>query len=277
MLDWATASDQFWDQVEPAGDCWNWAGEFVDGNATVGNVDGVVWSAHRFAFIILVGPIPAGTHISRACRNPACVNPDHLEFEVPPGSFQPGRTPRHKAARTLCPQGHLYDKASIYRRGIRVCRTCQQARFKPRPKKRKRRRKARVVVHGKNATYMAGCRCDDCKAAAREYRREYSARRKPPPEPRICAWCTTEFQPNPRGGAIYCSPKCRGASYRSRYGSTPPALPRLAKLPQSRKPWALVAEWFIEPDPDLVMLQAIAAEQQAAKLKSRSRRKSKRM
>lgn len=274
MLDWVTASDMFWDQVEPAGDCWNWTGDFVDGNATVGNVDGVVWSAHRFAYIILVGPLRAGIRLSRFCRNPACVNPDHLEFAWLDGNPWRGlKVAWHKAAKTLCPKGHLYDRANIYTRGMRVCRTCQQDRYKPRPKKRKRRRKAKVVVHGKNATYMAGCRCDDCKAAAREYRREYSARRKPPPEPRICAWCTTEFQPNRRGGAIYCSSKCRGASYRSRYGSTPPTLPRLAQLPQPRKPWALVTEWYIEPDPDLVMLQEIAAQQPPPKPKRKPRRR----
>ena len=32
--------------------------------------------------------------------------------------------------------------------------------------------------HGVRATYIAGCRCDDCTAAIQNYRRQYRTRRK---------------------------------------------------------------------------------------------------
>jgi hypothetical protein len=49
----------------------------------------------------------------------------------------------------------------------------------PRPAKVKTPSKPREVQgHGTNASYARGCRCDDCKAAARAYQRDYVARRK---------------------------------------------------------------------------------------------------
>ena len=33
-------------------------------------------------------------------------------------------------------------------------------------------------THGKNSTYVRGCRCDDCRVAANEYQREYYHRKK---------------------------------------------------------------------------------------------------
>jgi hypothetical protein len=36
-------------------------------------------SPHRFAYELLVGPIPAGLVLDHLCRNRLCVNPNHLE------------------------------------------------------------------------------------------------------------------------------------------------------------------------------------------------------
>src|SRR5215213_6172805 len=37
------------------------------------------WLAHRFAYVHRVGPIPDGLVIDHLCRNPACINVEHME------------------------------------------------------------------------------------------------------------------------------------------------------------------------------------------------------
>ncbi|WP_369010576.1 HNH endonuclease signature motif containing protein, partial [Bacillus cereus] len=35
--------------------------------------------AHRYVYENLSGPIPEGMELDHLCRNPPCVNPDHLD------------------------------------------------------------------------------------------------------------------------------------------------------------------------------------------------------
>lgn len=74
----ATLEDRFWAKVDVRGPCWEWTastrygyGQFMVGNRSM--------LAHRFAWQMLVGPIPDGLELDHLCRNPACVSPDHLE------------------------------------------------------------------------------------------------------------------------------------------------------------------------------------------------------
>lgn len=68
-----------WDGAPLPGMCWLWEGaadaigygKFNPGARLIG--------AHRYSYQSMVGAIPAGLYLDHLCRNPRCVNPDHLE------------------------------------------------------------------------------------------------------------------------------------------------------------------------------------------------------
>lgn len=65
---------------EPNSGCWLWLGATANrgyGQATIGRSR--VTSAHRASFIAYRGYEPVGLDVDHLCRNPICVNPDHLE------------------------------------------------------------------------------------------------------------------------------------------------------------------------------------------------------
>jgi hypothetical protein len=79
-----TLADRFWDKVarpdneEP---CWLWIGskdKFGYGYITSGGRHGKNLGAHRVAYELAFGMIPANMCVLHACDVPACVNPNHL-------------------------------------------------------------------------------------------------------------------------------------------------------------------------------------------------------
>lgn len=77
---------RFWAKVNKAGPlhpllqtrCWPWTGSRHRkgyGNAWL---DGRGWQAHRAAWALEVGAIPAGTRVLHRCDRRACVRPQHL-------------------------------------------------------------------------------------------------------------------------------------------------------------------------------------------------------
>jgi hypothetical protein len=121
--------ERFWAKAEitPEG-CWSWTGARDYGYGRF-HWQGKLTRAHRHAYIMLVGPIPAELVPDHLCRNKACVNPAHLELVTPRQNVM--RAPTITAAnawKTECHAGHPFDDENtiISNRGKRICRECQR-------------------------------------------------------------------------------------------------------------------------------------------------------
>lgn len=104
--------------------CWLWTGGFFADGGYGQFRYGKETRAHRVAYVIFVGPIPAGLVIDHLCGVKACVRPSHLEAVT-----QGENVRRASARKTHCPQGHPYSGANLYvnpNSGHRLCRCCMR-------------------------------------------------------------------------------------------------------------------------------------------------------
>lgn len=76
---------RFWAKVDRRGEheCWEWtAGRQPQGygafSIATGQGKGKIVRAHRLAYELVHGPLPADALVRHACDNPPCVNPAHL-------------------------------------------------------------------------------------------------------------------------------------------------------------------------------------------------------
>jgi len=73
--------DRFWRKVDRGLGCWVWLGLTTSEGYGRFFVPGGEVRAHRYAYELLVGPIPEDHTLDHldGCLNPSCVRPDHLE------------------------------------------------------------------------------------------------------------------------------------------------------------------------------------------------------
>jgi hypothetical protein len=134
-----TGEEKFWAKInkEGLGGCWLWMGA-TTGKSGYGRiyVQRRMVLAHRFAYELTTGPIPAGMDLDHLCRTRLCVNPAHLEPVTHHENVLRGEGGAHHAAKTHCPKGHPYSpENTLVWRGIRNCKACRaqhQASFKKR-------------------------------------------------------------------------------------------------------------------------------------------------
>lgn len=121
--------DRFWAKVNKTETCWLWTASHNGlgyGNFHAG---GQRIYAHRYAYELLVGPIPKGLVLDHLCMTPSCVNPAHLEAVTQRENTLRGDAPSARAVRTgRCCRGHVYDEENTWfdKFGKRHCRHCHR-------------------------------------------------------------------------------------------------------------------------------------------------------
>lgn len=125
--------DRLVEKFEIADDgCWNWTatknhlgyGQIGRG----GRGEGLIL-AHRASYELSVGHVPEGLVLDHLCRNPSCVNPDHLEPVTQAENLRRAR--EHLPERTHCGDGHELTPENSYtqeRTGRVFCRICDRRR-----------------------------------------------------------------------------------------------------------------------------------------------------
>lgn len=140
-----TATERFLSKIrrDPDTGCWLWTGATNSNGYGQIKVDGRTTYAHRFAYEVARGPVPAGMELDHLCSVRRCVRPSHLEAVDHRTNLLRGQTTTAAMANrngqvTHCPQGHPYDEANTYRwGGRRHCKACHAARQRRRYHARK--------------------------------------------------------------------------------------------------------------------------------------------
>lgn len=124
-----TVEERFWSKVrKDESGCWLWTDVPANTGYGMFSVEGRSRLAHRFAYELLVGPIPAGLTLDHLCHVRHCVNPEHLEpvtqaINVGRGRWAHSGLPRAE----FCKRGHRYADVGFYIRpdtGTASCNRC---------------------------------------------------------------------------------------------------------------------------------------------------------
>ncbi len=105
---------------------WEWmAYKNADGYGQLG-LNGKVFYAHRVSYTMLIGIPDVGMVIDHLCRNPKCVNPDHLQVV----SFRTNTLRGRGGHKSICCHGHALTPDNVYHPPHaptqRMCRACMK-------------------------------------------------------------------------------------------------------------------------------------------------------
>ena len=154
------APERFWEKVDTdgplpeslpdLGPCWLWmAGKHARGYGvfSVCDADGL-WGAalaHRVAWALAYGDIPAGRVIDHLCRVTTCVRPSHMEVVTQGVNALRADNPMAaNAKKIVCVRGHN-NWFIVRSTGWRQCRDCARIRDRLRGGGHARRRKKAEV------------------------------------------------------------------------------------------------------------------------------------
>jgi hypothetical protein len=150
----ASVEERFWAKVQKTETCWLWTASTRKGYGQFRLTPQTRVSAHRFAYELLVGPVPTGLtldHLRDHCRSKACVKvvaddagPAHLEPVTSRENTLRGDGPAARHARQeTCIRDHPLTPENIYRPPsrphVRQCRRCATDRLAERYRRDKQR------------------------------------------------------------------------------------------------------------------------------------------
>ncbi len=125
----ASIEERFWPKVQKTESCWLWTGGLSDTGYGSISMNGKIDNAHRVAWKLMRGPIPAGMQLDHLCRVRHCVNPDHLEIVTRRTNILRGLGQSAiYARRETCGKGHPLKDPNLYhtksRPNTRICKVC---------------------------------------------------------------------------------------------------------------------------------------------------------
>ena len=119
-MDGATLAEKmaaYTDRSAGPDECWPWTrGKSSDGYGRVYANGGNAIAAHRVAYEMVHGPIPAGAEIMHSCDNPPCCNPAHLRY----GSHAENMA--EMSARQRAAKGDRHTEMRVTDAGVRHAR-----------------------------------------------------------------------------------------------------------------------------------------------------------
>lgn len=137
-----TELERFWAawEVDPDSGCWLWKRHVNKRNGyAYGWSNGGTIRAHKWAHLLLVGPIPEGYQLDHLCHDPdvcqrgsdcphrRCVNPVHLAVVTAwENTMRSNAASAVNSRKTHCKWGHPFtgDNLRFTTDGFRVCVTC---------------------------------------------------------------------------------------------------------------------------------------------------------
>lgn len=140
------------------GGCWEWTASKTAGGYGRYSVGYATFLAHRYAYQVVVGPIPGGLQLDHLCRNRACVNPAHLEPVTARQNTLRGQSPASlNSTKTHCQRGHALVEGNIYHKlsNGRPCRQCRQCVFEDTRARRAKLKASGCSVRGRPYRYAA--------------------------------------------------------------------------------------------------------------------------